>query len=146
MPDPEIRYEELITALRERQFRLTPQRMELVRLIAASEGHPSAARLYEKVTRKFPTMSLATVYKTLLMLKEIGQVLEVRLQDDSHYDGNRIRSHPHLVCTRCGRITDGKLQLDRAVLRKAAGSSGFRISSTQIILYGLCSSCRRKVH
>jgi Fe2+ or Zn2+ uptake regulation protein len=46
MPDPKVRFEELITWLRERAFRLTPQRVELVRLIAASKEHLSAAQLY----------------------------------------------------------------------------------------------------
>jgi Fur family peroxide stress response transcriptional regulator len=45
MPDPKVRFDELITSLRERDFRLTPQRVELVRLIAVSEGHPSVAQL-----------------------------------------------------------------------------------------------------
>ena len=58
---------------KKRDFRLTPQRVELVRLIAASEGHPSAAQLYENITTQFPTMSQATVYKTLALLKEMDR-------------------------------------------------------------------------
>ena len=88
MPDPDVRFDELIAALKDRDFRLTPQRVELVRLIASSEGHPSAAQLYAKIKRQFPTMSQATVYKTLSLLKDMGQVLEIDLRDDSHYDGN----------------------------------------------------------
>ena len=58
-------------------------------MIAASEGHPSASQLYEKIKDRFPTMSPATVYKTLALLKEIHQVMEIDLRDDSRYDGNR---------------------------------------------------------
>ncbi len=57
MTDPKVRFNELITALKERDFRLTPQRVELVRLIAVSEGHPSAAQLYDRIKLRFPTMS-----------------------------------------------------------------------------------------
>ena len=142
-PDPEDRFNELITALKERNFRLTPQRVELVRLIAASEGHPSAAQLYARIKRQFPTMSFATVYKTLALLKEMGQVLEIDLRDDSHYDGNRPQPHPHLVCTQCGRIMDGDVSLDRESLRRLEKASGYRILRPQITLYGLCPDCKQ---
>ena len=74
MPDPEVRFDEMIAVLRVRNFRLTPQRVDLVRLIAASEGHPSAAELYAKIKVQVPTMSHETFYKTLTLLKEMGQV------------------------------------------------------------------------
>lgn len=64
MPDSKVRFDELITALRERNFRLTPQRVELVRLIAGSKDHPNVAQLYAIIRTRFPTMSQATVYKT----------------------------------------------------------------------------------
>ena len=72
MPDPEVRFHELIAALKEHDFRLTPQRVELVRLIASSDGHPSAVQLYARIRRQFPTMSHATVYNTLALLKDMG--------------------------------------------------------------------------
>jgi len=136
------RFSELIGLLKRKDFRLTPQRVELVRLIAASEGHPSAAQLFEKIKGQFPTMSQATVYKTLALLKEMGQVLEIDLRDDSHYDGNRPKSHPHLICTHCNRIVDGDMEFDAATLRKLEQVSGYRIVRSQIIFYGLCPDCR----
>ena len=95
MTDSQIRFEQLITKLKELEYRLTPQRVELVRLIATSDGHPSASQLYDRIKIQFPTMSLATVYKTLDLLKELGEVLEIDLRDDSHYDGNKPYPHPH---------------------------------------------------
>jgi Fur family peroxide stress response transcriptional regulator len=144
MPDPQVRFDELMAALKEREFRLTPQRVELVRLIASSEGHPSAAQLYARVKRRFPTMSHATVYKTLRMLKEMGQVLEIDLRDDSHYDGNRPEPHPHLICMKCNKIVDGEVSLDRESIRKMEKASGYRIMRPQISLYGLCPDCQKK--
>jgi Fur family peroxide stress response transcriptional regulator len=143
MPDPNVRFDELITALKERHFRLTPQRVELVRLIAASEGHPSAAQLYAKIRTRFPTMSHATVYKTLALLKEINQVLEIDLRDDSHYDGNRPDPHSHLICMKCNRIVDGDLEFDRASIMKLEETSGYQIVRPQITFYGLCPECRK---
>ena len=65
--------------------------------------------LYEQIKVQFPTMSLATVYKTLDLLKELGEVIEIDLHDDSHFDGNRPYPHPHLICTSCKKIMDGEL-------------------------------------
>jgi Fur family peroxide stress response transcriptional regulator len=113
-----------------------------VRLIAASDGHPSAGQLHTKIRRKFPTMSPATVYKTLSLLKEIGEVLEIDLRGDSHYDGNRPQPHPHLICIRCSRIVDGDADLDPAVVRKLEHVSGYKILRSQLSFYGLCPDCQ----
>ena len=142
MPDPIVRFDELIAALKERNFRLTPQRVELVRLIATSEGHPSAGQLYDRIKRQFPTMSHATVYKTLALLKDIGQVLEIELRDDSHYDGNRPQPHPHLICIKCNKIIDGEADFDPSAIRKLEKASGYKILRSQVSFYGLCPDCK----
>jgi Fur family peroxide stress response transcriptional regulator len=144
MTDPDLRYTQLVDALKQHDFRLTPQRLELVRLIAASEGHPSASQLYATIKRQFPTMSQATVYKTLSLLKEIGQVLEIELRDDNHYDGNRPQPHPHLICLKCNKIIDGDVSLDLESLRSLEQASGYRILRPQISLYGLCPDCQEE--
>jgi len=143
--DPQARFDELITALKERHFRLTPQRVDLVRLIAASQGHPSALQLYAQMKDRFPTMSPATVYKTLALLKDIDQVLEIDLPDDRHYDGNRPGPHAHLICTQCSRIVDGdlELKLDPSKVRRLEKASGYRIVRPQVTFYGLCPKCKR---
>ncbi len=140
--DLESRCKQLIAALKEHRFRLTPQRLELVRLIAASEGHPNARQLYEKIKSDYPTMSFATVYKTLALLKEMGQVLEIDLHNDSHYDGNRPEPHPHLICDRCGKITDADVSFEAESLRRLEQASGFKILRPQISFFGLCMDCQ----
>jgi len=142
MTDPDVRFNQLIAALLERNFRLTPQRVELVRLIAVSEGHPSASQLYTKINHQFPTISHATVYKTLTLLKEMNQVLEIDLRNDSHYDGNRPQPHPHLICVKCNKIIDGDVSLDQESLRSLEQASGYKILRQQISLYGLCPDCK----
>lgn len=140
----DTRYFELIAALKEREFRLTPQRLELVRLIAASEGHPSAVQLFSSIKHKFPTMSHATVYKTLSLLKEMGQVLEIDLHGDSHFDGNRPEPHPHLICIQCKKIIDGEANFEQSAIRKLEQASGFKILRSQIMFYGLCPDCSQE--
>ncbi len=144
MINSDERFNQLLDALKERNFRLTPQRVELVRLIALSEGHPSAGQLYDKIKAKFPTMSHATVYKTLALLKEINQVFEIDLHGDSHYDGNRPEPHPHLICIRCNKIIDAEVSLDQESLRMLKQASGYEIIRPQISLFGLCPECKAK--
>ena len=145
MTDPQVRFEQLIARLKESEYRLTPQRVELIRLIAASEGHPSASHLYNQIKVQLPTMSLATVYKTLDLLKELGEVLEIGLRDDSHYDGNKPYPHPHLICIKCKRIMDG--ELDSAVkniVQEVEKNFGFQILKHQLDFYGICPDCQNK--
>ena len=144
MSEPEVRFQEMIALLKGRGFRMTPQRMELVRLIAASEGHPSAAQLYARIKPQFPTMSHATVYKTLALLKEMNQVLEIDLRGDSHYDGNHPQPHPHLICIKCNQIVDGELSFGQEAIRKLEAVSGYTILRPQVSLYGLCPDCKKE--
>ncbi len=144
MTDPDTRFEHLIAKLKERNYRLTPQRLELIRLIVASEGHPSASQLYAQIKDQFPTLSLATVYKTLDLLKELDEVLEIGLRDDSHYDGNKPYPHPHLICMKCQKIMDG--ELDSAVnniLQEVEQNFGFLILKHQLDFYGICPDCQK---
>lgn len=142
MMDPNYRFDEMVKALKSRSYRLTPQRIELVRLVASSEGHPSAAQLYARVKRRFPTMSHATVYKTLALLKEMGQVLEIELRDESRYDGNRPQPHPHLICMKCSQIIDGEVSLDRESIMRLEEISGYTILQPIISLFGVCPECK----
>jgi Fur family peroxide stress response transcriptional regulator len=144
MSGQDDRFNQMIAALKERDFRLTPQRVELVRLIAISEGHPSASQLYTEIKHKFSTMSQATVYKTLSLLKEMNQVMEIDLRDDSHYDGNRPEPHPHLICIKCNKIVDGDVAFDQESLRRIERESGYEILRPQITFYGLCPDCKEK--
>ena len=144
MAEAQARYDQLIAKLRDRGYRLTSQRLALVRLIAASEGHPNAAQLYKRLKTQFPSVSPATVYKLLALLKELGEVLEIDLRDDSHYDGNRPEPHPHLICLRCHQILDGPIELDPALIRQLERKSGYRIIRHQVAFYGLCPECQKK--
>jgi len=141
--DPKARMQEMTAKLRERGGRLTPQRLALLELIAAGDGHPNAEQLYAKIKGRFPTMSFASVYKTLNLLKELAQVQEIDLRDDSRYDGNRPEPHPHIVCTRCRKIVDGDFEMPPEEIRRMERASGYRIVRPQILFYGLCPACRR---
>ena len=143
MVDSEARLEQMLDRLRERGCRITPQRVALLRLLAADEGHSSASQLYEQLKAQFPTTSLATVYKTLNLLKEMGEVVELGFSDDDNrYDGARPYPHPHLICVQCHTIVDTDGALAVSLVERVAADSGFEITGHRLDLYGLCPECQ----
>ena len=145
MADPEARLDELTTRLRERGHRLTPQRMAVLKILATNEGHPSVEQIYEHVKVDFPMTSLATVYKTLTLLKEMGEVLELGFSDGGNrYDGNKPYPHPHLICTECKNIVDPEVATLSELRQEVAQSTGYQIVSHRLDFFGLCPQCQEK--
>jgi Fur family peroxide stress response transcriptional regulator len=143
MTAPKIRLNQMITKLRERDYRITPQRLAILKILASSDGHPSVESIYEKVRQDFPTTSLATVYKTLIVMKEIGEVLELGFGDGSNrYDGNKPFPHPHLICTECRDIMDPDLGVLDDMAQELAQETGFKIMSHRLDFFGICPKCQ----
>lgn len=143
MADPEIRLQEMLSKLKDRALRITPQRLAILRILALSAGHPSVEQIHEKVRVDFPTTSLATVYKNIALLKELGEALELGFTDGSNrYDGNRPYPHPHLVCLRCKEIIDPDLSSLADVTAELSQETGFLILSHRLDFFGICSACQ----
>jgi Fur family peroxide stress response transcriptional regulator len=145
MPDPEIRLQKMVEALRENQYRITPQRLAILKVLAESERHPSVDAIYAQVKPNFPTTSLATIYKNVTVLKEIGQVLELGFSDDSNrYDGNKPFDHPHLVCVRCKKIVDPDVAALKDMTQELMRETGFTITRHRLDFFGICPDCQAK--
>jgi Fur family peroxide stress response transcriptional regulator len=143
VPDPEVRLQELVDKIRQRGGRLTPQRVAVLGVLAESKGHPSVEQIYDQIKVDFPTTSLATIYKTVNLLKEMGEVLELGFADDSNrYDGNRPYPHPHLICTRCGEIHDLEVPSLSEIVQQVSQEVGYQIVSHRCDFYGICPKCR----
>jgi Fur family peroxide stress response transcriptional regulator len=143
LSDPEARFGELVTKLRDRGHRLTPQRIAVLRILAASEDHPSVEQIYDQIVDQFPTTSLATVYKTVTLLKGAGEVLELGFGNGSNrYDGKRPYPHPHLICTHCGEICDLEAPALSELVQQVSQDVGCQITSHRLDFYGLCSRCQ----
>jgi len=145
MADAEQRFQQLKDKLRRLGYRLTPQRVALLRLLSESRDHPSAKDLYDQLRQQFPTTSLATIYKTLNVLKDLDEVLELGFSnDDNRYDGNKPYPHPHVICIRCRKIIDFDRDVIASLEQELAQASGFEIISHRLDFYGLCPECRQK--
>jgi Fur family peroxide stress response transcriptional regulator len=145
MSESSGRLQDLVTSLRDQGHRLTPQRMAVLSILAESRDHPTAQDIYQQVKRDFPMTSLATVYKTITLLKEMGQVLEFGCSGTgSHYDGRRPTPHPHLVCVQCKKIVDGESGALASLAEETAQQSGYQMIGYRFDLLGLCPDCQKE--
>jgi Fur family peroxide stress response transcriptional regulator len=144
-PHCEDRLHQMLARVRERSFRLTPQRMAILKILAYSEDHPTVDEIHQQVKARFPTTSIATVYKTVALLKEIDEVLELGFPDGSNrYDGNRPYPHPHAVCTRCKKIMDPEISSVEELSEEMKKKTGYTISFHRLDFFGLCPECQGK--
>lgn len=143
--DPQIRLDKMVINLRERGYRITPQRLAILKILAVSKEHPNVDQIYEQVKVEFPMTSLATVYKTLVVMKELKEVLEIGLSDGSNrYDGSKPYPHPHLICTKCRKIIDADLESLRDMTQELAQDTGFKIVTHRLDFFGICPECQKK--
>ena len=144
MTDTSARFQAIVAKLRDNQYKLTPQRLAIARILARSEGHPSADDIYEQLMDDFPTISLATVYRNIVLIKSLGEVLELGFPDGSNrYDGNKPYPHPHLICTHCKKIFDPDLSTLKDLTREVTKETGFQITTHRLDFFGICNGCQK---
>jgi Fur family peroxide stress response transcriptional regulator len=141
----QIRFNTMLQKLQERDFRITPQRLAVLKILASSESHPTVEQIHLQVKKNFPTTSLATVYKTITLLKDLNQVLELGFPVGSNrYDGNKPEPHPHLICMKCEMIIDPNLESLARMTRELTAETGFKILNHRLDFFGICPSCQMK--
>jgi Fur family peroxide stress response transcriptional regulator len=119
--------------------------MAIVDILAKSSGHPSVEDIYAQLQDTFPTMSLATVYRNILLIKSMGEVLELGFPDGSNrYDGNKPYPHPHVICIQCKKIIDLSLESLVDIEKEVANETKFKILNHTLNFFGVCSNCSAK--
>ena len=133
----------LPTKVAEKKRRYSKQRAALLELLMSTKEHPTAAQLYERLRKQYPSVSLGTVYRNLSLLAEQGQVQILRGGSGfDRFDGN-VAPHSHITCTVCGRVVDVDCAIpgEDAAEKAAAEASGFRVLSHALDFYGICPEC-----
>ena len=115
------------------------QREAILNVLRATDTHPTAAWIYEKVREQIPNISLGTVYRNLTELSSDGTILSIDVKDgQEHYDGNS-SPHLHLRCKCCQSISD--VVLDNDPLTEMALKNGFSAETSVYLIYGKCKNC-----
>lgn len=141
--------------LKEKGYKLTPQRKVILEVLLSSSSHLSADEIYFKAKGKDPSLGLTTVYRTLEILKEVGLVKKYDFGDGkARYELEESRKtyghHHHLVCISCNKVIDyvdfveEEMQLIKRAEKHVERKYGFLVKGHLIQLYGICKSCRDK--
>ena len=135
----------LTSALKRAGMRLTPQRLAICGLLAASREHPTAAEIYRQLKPRFASLSLATVYNTLEALVRLGAVNTLGHAGDGsdHYDAD-LDPHVNLACISCSRIIDIPSRHVDHMVQEVTAASGYRLLGARLLYYGLCPDCLKK--
>jgi Fur family peroxide stress response transcriptional regulator len=138
-----VNIQQLITKLREQGYKVTPQRLAVFELILSRKDHPTANQIHKEVTRKYPSMSLATVYQALHLLTEMGLLQELGFTDrSSRYDPN-IMPHINIICLECGEISDFEAESVRKMWSQLVAKLGFQPVRQRFDIYRYCDKCRK---
>ncbi|NMA84698.1 MAG: transcriptional repressor [Epulopiscium sp.] len=134
---------EIADLLKVKGLKVTPQRIAIFHMLYNTAEHPSAEVIYKSLQETHPTMSLATVYKTLDALKKAELVQELNVGEDSFRYDAMIHSHPHVICMSCNMVHDLHTDILADLKGKVAHSTDFELVSEQIYFYGICPTCQK---
>jgi len=123
---------------------LTPQRLMVLDALHSVDTHISAEEIYAQVKAKYPYGNISTVYRTLDLLKELGLVTEINQGD------GRIRYHPlekgdhhHLICSKCGKISDLPAAALLPLTDMLAQNYKFEADVKHLAVFGICAECQK---
>jgi Fe2+ or Zn2+ uptake regulation protein len=123
--------------------RLTSQRRLILEVLRNSDKHLDAEALHDRVKAHNPDISLATIYRTLAVLKEMGLVEEHRLgEEHCHYEQVQDEPHYHFTCLGCGKVIEFDAPLVAQIKRELNEREGVQVTNAHLHLSGYCAQCQ----
>ncbi len=140
------RYQAMLQALKQANLRLTPQRMAICRYLSRTRSHPTPNDIFHAVHEQFPTISRATVYNTVAVLKDLGEIIELSCTGGAsvRYE-TELTPHVNLNCTRCGRIYDFPMEKINEIFETIDSRTDFQLENIHIKGYGICPICQKEL-
>ena len=136
--------EKIARRLRQRGYKLTPQRQAIANVIALSREHLTPAAIYERVHQKYPGIGLVTIYRTLGILADLGLICEMHSGRSRSYLLRRPAGHHHhLICSDCGTVVDFANCDISELEQRLSRETGFEIESHLLELSGRCRNCQK---
>jgi len=139
---------DLMELLKKSGYKFTDQRSAVLDvLIRHKDSHLSIDEIYNYVKENNPDIGIATVYRTLTLLEKVGAVVKLDLDDGfSRYELSRQdedHRHHHLICTKCGDVSEVEDDLLDALEEQILQKDGFLVTDHRVKFYGLCKKCRQ---
>lgn len=128
--------------LRDEGYRLTPQRQLVWAVLRNARHHLTAEQIHERVSETVPDFNVASVYRTLTLLAELGLAKEVRLGEArGHWEVAHPDDEFHLVCRLCGSVDHHRGDLVEQVREHLSGGHGFVAEDVDLVVHGVCGDC-----
>jgi len=132
-----------IKALRDRGYRVTPQRLIVLDAVCAHQGHATLANIQASVYEMDPTIDRSTIYRALDVLQEVGLIVEAEIGETGKvYRVAGEADHLHLVCVSCGQVMTVSVDDMAPFLQHFRDTYGFDIQSDHLVLKGFCQACQ----
>ncbi len=129
-----------ISLLQNNDLKATIQRTSILKSIDQA-GHINVDEIYEDVKELHPTLSLATIYKNIILMQDNNVIVEVPMNGQKSKYELKKEEHMHLICQVCGKIQDREI---RPEAKEALVVENFQLNSSKINLYGVCQSCQNR--
>ncbi|MGL4875721.1 MAG: Fur family transcriptional regulator [Clostridium sp.] len=141
--------QELKESLKQKGYKLTPQRRAIVDTIIKNEGkHMTAEEIYDEVKKDCPEIGLATVYRTVILLEDINLLSRLDLSDGcSRYEivhDDEEHRHHHLICNECNKVFEVEEDLLDQLEERVENKYKFKIKDHSLKFYGTCVDCQKK--
>lgn len=140
--------DEVKEMLREEGYKLTTQRQAILHAIVENKDkHLSPEEIYNIVRLKHQDIGIATVYRTLQLLEKFNIVYRVNFDDgynryELNYDSDN-HHHHHLICLKCGKVIEVKLDLLETLEKQIEKENGFKIVDHNVKFFGYCEDCQK---
>ncbi len=122
---------------------MTHQREVILSELGKSRSHPTADELYERVKKKLPRISLATVYRNLEILSEAGLIRKLEVSGRQKRFDWDTRQHDHIYCVHCHRVDNIDLENKKQLNLPTRESKGYEVTGCRIEFFGLCPRCKK---
>ncbi|MDQ6960504.1 MAG: transcriptional repressor [Mariprofundaceae bacterium] len=121
--------------------RLTIQRQAILNLINTSNRHWDAEEISRELSNRGESVGIATVYRGLAALEDVGLIASIHLADKKRYERADKSHHDHMVCTECGAIEEFIQDRIEVLQEAAAREKGFAVTGHQLVIFGRCARC-----
>ena len=128
----------------EKTLKYSRQREAIIENLRNRYDHPTAEQLYTDLRKKYPKLSLGTVYRNLALLEKLGEVIKISASGDSDHFDSTVNNHYHFACTECGGVTDVNMPVDEKLDTMVGELTKADIKTHSLIFYGTCEKCKKK--
>lgn len=132
--------------LKEKGYKMTSQRQHVFDVVTENNGkHLNSQEIYDLVRQEYPEIGVATVYRTLALLEEMGLIYGVDFEDGfRRYEIANTREehrHHHLICLECGSIQEVEEDLLGSIEERILQTKNFKVVNHRVKFYGYCENC-----